>query len=204
MSEFMQIPRNSGEGPVLAVFYLFALTIVVLALTNLIFWRSTSVLNLIASALWPTILILSHWQMYRDEGSLGNYLVNRLEPFASEHFTELQFQQKGSPLLCFGYRFAGRARYLLKVRIKGVTQLNWSAGQASALRGEDMDDWSVVLWFQKEHVVHNTAPHYGLRIIGPCGQLATAKALGGQFLGFLSQSGLKFEPAEQQNSFVPV
>lgn len=197
----MTLPTHALRGPLQAAFYLLLMGLTGVSVQNLFVLREWWIL--LASVFWPALLLLSLRELYASEAGWENFKRNRLRPFASQEFVELEFDEQ-ERWLCCGYCLAGRDYQLLKVPIRGITRVGWSAGQASSRAGKDMGDWSVIVWFDPSQVVKCTASVRSLFILGESGELAVVSELGRDFLAFLAQAGLQFEPGDGDHAFLPV
>ena len=201
MVEEMSIPRAKGLALIAGGGYALVLLFAVLAVLNLVHWDDSGITSLLASVVWLAILGFSVAGMFESERGFSNFLSNRMEVFASDHFVQLEYDQE-EPLLIIGYRLGKTTRYSLKMKASGITRVGWSAGQGSSRTGQDLDDWSVVLWYEEGAPVLDTW-NLGLRILGPEQAKEKAEALGQQLLHFLESSGIKFELGPRPNTYTP-
>ena len=173
----------------------FALLGSISAAYNLILFKQMSIPTLVVSAIWLLFIFYSIRQSCRDQGGVRQFFINCLGTFAMHQFVEITMQDSSRKVLRFGYQlFAKRFYYLKDVQCDRIKTVNWSLGQATSLAGRDMNDWSVVLWFENDSESPlaweppNKALHgisHAVRIVGPSRKKYKTEELGNKFIKFL-------------------
>lgn len=193
----LRIPRR-GSPLGTTVFGLISLILLLVAIWNLFNVASVSAGSIAASLVW---LLLVAWIVIvnlREEGGARQYLINRLGAFFRHHFVRAVPDDGKADQIRIGYLLLGRPFYYLVVDVEAISSIDWSSGQATSMRGKDMADWSVALWYW-----HPDGPRRksfpGVRdeaifIIGPNGPREAAESLGRQLAEFLTLVGIELQP----------
>ena len=122
-----------------------------LAITNLLDEEPISTIGQISSVLWVFLLIALLYALFEQGprkaalGLLACCIQNRF----------IEVRPDSDPLIEIGFQFMSRKFYQLQVRASGITDLYWSAGQASDRTGQDCHDWHVVLWFEPDSAIQD-------------------------------------------------
>jgi hypothetical protein len=190
----MDIPtriRDSAGEVVLTVVVVF---FVLLAIVELILAAYVPIQALVPAGLWLAFVFFGVRSSIRSEGGIRQFLIRRVGVFACRHFAEIA-PGDGQKVLSFGYDWFGRRLYYIRIMAGAVRSVKWGAGQASSLSGRDMNDWHVIVWFEREQATtldwnHVSRPKYGLHIVGPSQEKRKAEALGKNLAEFLHKRGL--------------
>lgn len=149
-----------------------------------------------ASILWLGLVALSLWSLTQDQGVTAA-LRSLLSCFGSVHFVEV-----AEGRLRHGFGLLGREFTLQALPGSALASLSWSTGQASSMVGEDMDDWSVVLWFRFDERSGPPASwgREELWLLGPQQAKSKADELGLRLVAFLRRQGVGLR-REAERSF---
>jgi hypothetical protein len=129
-------------------------------------------------------------------------LVACLGEFSRRHFAEA-VRDGGRTVLGFGFELLGRKFYYLRIERGQVASVVMDTGQATAMAGRDMNDWSVVLWYREAC----RRLRFGFRageevyIVGPCGPKQEIAQSFAAFVEFLRAAGVELRPGEREYEF---
>jgi hypothetical protein len=185
----------------------FVVFFVGLGVRNLRDWRATPTIALVASALWLLLVATMLAGACREAGGPHRLLLDAIGAIAGRHFVAIEREDGGQPLVCFGWRRLGWRVYHIKIRSDGIESVSWNAGQASAMSGDDVDDWSVAVWFATASVATSARPvdrrsALSLHLVGPSGSHRRIAELGHVLVAFLRSAGLPLVEAEGGAKFV--
>lgn len=199
-----EIPPLGG-----ARFFLILATIiaffVAVAVYNLIHSAGLSTFESCGSIVW--LIIVSLWIVvaYFEAGGLRQMTVNLLGMFAHHGFVQVERDQDGSELICYGYEMFERRHFYFKVPVGLIARVHWSAGQASDVSGRDVDDWTVGIWFHPDGGPFTWTPDdwrtKTLHIVGPHLPRRDATALGNALVKYLRDRGVRLDPTEKDCEF---
>lgn len=203
----MELPPNGNAivGRLFVLgFYAFVLVPAALAGYHLVHLKSTPLLSVVASVLWLSFVGLIVTGSVREDG-VRQFLVNRLGDFSNRSFIEVVAQADQSQRICFGYVMFRRDFHDFEIEARALSSVEWSTGQATALAGEDMDDWHVTFWY---HHPKGPQPRVfpGMRpdephCWGPSGSQGVIEAFGLSLVRFLQQAGIELEPTDDPTKF---
>jgi hypothetical protein len=95
--------------------------------------------------------------------------------------------------LHFGYELWGRRLHYLEISAGHVESVYWGPGQGTAMAGRDMNDWSVVMWYDDipgcRKVNPSFKPGLEIYIVGPTRHREATEILGLAFIEFLHAAG---------------
>jgi hypothetical protein len=201
----LELPGLGGRGcgVVFAIVFVggFVGGFVALAVDNLIHYRTAPLLGLVPSVLWLALVAFVVVMTLVEIGVWGS-LVACLGEFSRRHFAEA-IRDGGRNVIGFGFVLLGRKFYYLRIQRGQVVSVVMNTGQATAMAGRDMNDWSVVVWYREPR----GTPRFGFRagedvyIVGPAGaKQQTAQFFAG-FVEFLRAAGVELHPGERENEF---
>ena len=186
-------PRVGAFAATLA--YLLIATFVLLAAGNLIFLPEVSIVSALASVFWLLLVGGIVITNVLEEGGVRQFVINRMGIFAAQQFIRAEPNEKEFGI-SIGYVLLGRSFSYLRLPVTAITSVQWSTGQATALAGRDMQDWSVAIWYN-HHQGPRRKPFPGVRneevyLIGPTGEKEQVEAFGLQLVAFLTRLGVEF------------
>ncbi len=195
----MPIPtsRTLKRTLVLAGSFTFVSGSVGIALFNLASPRSTTWGALVASVIWLLLVSSSVIGLCIDAGGLRMFVLYGLGKFAGGHFVRLQRRPDDDSLACFGYRICGWRIIAFRVPLRGIAKVNWGEGQGSALSGEDWNDWSVCLFYDRgvatpSDLFSGLKQSQGVYLVGDDGPKQAAAEFGQNLVAFLDRCGGEF------------
>jgi hypothetical protein len=203
----MVIPVLLRERAFSAVVYTIVAVTVALAVTNLRQWSAVPVIARGASVMWLLLVGAMVLETCRQEGGPLQFVINRVASLFAVGFVEVVRTEGGGSVVRFGGLMFGCRFPRLEVRLDGIVSVGWHTGQASALAGRDMNDWSVVVWFDFGAMTLSKArrwPHRGqdVHCVGPSGPRAEAAELGARLVELLRGAGAALAPTEGGVKFV--
>ncbi|HAH20586.1 MAG: hypothetical protein A2Y00_01085 [Omnitrophica WOR_2 bacterium GWF2_43_52] len=197
----MTVPRSIGNTIFFATIDVIVIFFGMLSVFNL-FSRTA----LIASSVWLVFVVAMVWAACRVEGGPDKFLINRLGDLVGRQFMLVVPQSAQSAEIRFGYQLMGQRFYQCTIAIDRIKSVEWSPGQASAVAGRDMKDWSVFLWFNREGSRKNEKwsrkPGQDIHAIGPARRREETEAFGLLFVDFLRSSGVELVQGEKNTCFV--
>ena len=175
-----------GEMVFVIIIYTIGFAGLYFAIHNLLFVRPLPLIGLLSSLAWIAFISALVISGCRRTGALQN-LINFIGTFVRNRFVEVATNDAGVPILCFGYKFAYRRYYFLKLRTDGINKIDWSAGQGN---NPDKDNvWNVDIWFNREAVEFDGSYYRcGVYIVSPSGRKARAEKFGQGFIEFLKHN----------------
>jgi hypothetical protein len=199
----MPVPAP-GEGCGVVLLVLFLAGTVALAVYNLSDYPDLPFLGLVASVLWLALVSFTFVTGVWVAGGLWMSAVHALGEFSPAHFVEAR-RAGDQTVIGFGYELFGRRFYYLRLDPARVESVVMNTGQATALAGRDMNDWSVVVWYWKSDVPPpEPDPNLNDRevyIPGPAHARATTEEFFRPFVAFLRAAGVPLEPTEKETAF---
>ena len=196
----MELPRRERSAPV-DIFSAFVVLFVGVAIFNLINYESTPLYAIILSIVWLLIVGIGSGFSIEDNGGFGFAILEFLSGFSSRQFIEVIHIKYGNPLVSFRFELLFRSLTRLKLRSEVISSIEWSSGQATSLAGQDMNDWNVVLWYDRGSRKHRSgAPKRELFIVGPSGPKDDAVALGESLVQFLRSNGIDLLATERMRA----
>lgn len=158
------------------------LVLCLLALNNLA--RAPLSVGGVASVLWLGLVALYTAGGLVACGGLAGLARGALHLFSRVEFVGLN----GAGDLQHGFVLWGQEFTLDSAPLGSLSSVRWSPGQASSMTGEDMDDWSVTLWFQGEELEPrpwSDSPW----LLGSQGPGRATSRVGERLVAFLRRSG---------------
>lgn len=185
----------------LSVFILFS---VLLAIYNLCTWTAV-----IPSTIWLLLVGFVLGSFIKTDG-WKKFATDILGGFAREEFIRTIHLGSNEPCLQYGFKMFGQRFPYFTVVVKKIESVEWSTGQASHFAGKDMDDWSVLVWYdhcdpaksQRARSYNSRKPDQDLYGIVMSGKKETTAVLGHALIDLLRDAGVKFSQGENDNSFV--
>jgi hypothetical protein len=161
---------------------------------------------MIPSIIWLMLVTAGIVHQMREEKGF----VKFLEVFAFKPFAEVVETGPNTWDLRFGFRMAGHCLFYQGIPLNKIESLVWSSGQATSLAGRDMNDWTVVLWYDHDDPVksehkkkwkhyHPDQDPYSVNFSGP---KEDAAILGREFLALLKNAGAVLVPGKDDCTFV--
>lgn len=204
----MELPRP--EGNVAGVVALVVISFfVVVAIFNLANYRnfptSASVLSVVFLVPISVGLCLMTSDVFTQ--GLRHFSVERMAPFSPSHFVEVLQRTGDEQVVRFGFILFDRQFIQLQITESEIASVEWSSGQATALAGRDLDDWTATVWYHqkgsKRWITANCYSDEASHRIGvpaPCG---TAAANANELVTYLESSGIAFRQSPDANRFTP-
>jgi hypothetical protein len=200
-------PTGRGCGVIFALVFVggFVGGFVALAVDNLADWKATPTIGLVASVLWLAIVAFAIFVTLSALAEIGvrQSIAACLGEFSRHHFVEAG-RDGDRTVIDFGFTLFGIRFDYLRVTGDQILAVRMGTGQASAFAGQDMNDWSVVLWYRD---FGKPARFFqGLRIdevyiVGPAQARAATEPWFREFVEFLRAAGVALVPGEQENEF---
>jgi hypothetical protein len=113
--------------------------------SHLVHFETTSLLLVALSVGWLLLVGASVVGLVREAGGVVPWLEELVGHLVGRRFLAVEADGRGVSRLCVGYRLAGLRVHHLVSTLDGSRKIEWSRGQASAITGEDMEDWSLTL-----------------------------------------------------------
>lgn len=194
--------RAPDRGCGVIFVFLFVGSFVALALFNLVNHYQTGWWGLIASVLWLALVVLALWGTLREVG-VREAAVHLLGEFSQRHFVEAAGE--GDELVIgFGYTLFGRDLYYVRVPGERVAALNMGSGQATAVAGRDMNDWSVACWYHNPDSPEKPIvglPANELHLVGAPWAKAETERTFRELITFLRAAGVELQATEDDHKF---
>ena len=198
LAELALPPDNSACGAGCALVFVGAF--VALAIVNLTSGTGVPLVGHVASVLWLALVALCVGLALWSAGLRGT-AVACLGPFSKRHFADAR-RAGDAPLLGFGYELFGRRWYFLRLRPELRVSVTMNTGQATALAGRDMRDWSVVLRYRAARAVPNEGHALDeVYVVGPARERARTAELSASVVAFLRAAGVELLPGTSETEF---
>jgi hypothetical protein len=203
----LELPAPGGGCGVdaLACFLSFFTGLAVYHLTTISHPPALGVVGVVAAVLWLGLMAFGFGSTFYVFGPCGS-AVACLGEFSKRHFVEA-VRDGERAVVGFGFELLGRTFYYLRIEHRQLVSVVMNTGQATALAGRDMNDWSVVLWYHYPHRHLRRRPLPNFRggeevyIVGPCGPKQQTAQFFGAFVAFLRAAGVELRPGEKENEF---
>ena len=199
----MDVPP-SGGAVLVVVFWTALLFFVAVAISNLVDYASVPLFAIVLSVLFLLIVTISITVSIRDEHGLRLFMVNRMASIAAHHFVETT-SLHGDDMVRFRFTLLGINFNQLEIRRAKLASVVWSSGQATSMAGHDMNDWNVVVWFNrkgsKRWISASEYREEDLHVVGPSGPKQEAAALGGSLVDFFRSAGIELHPTKNDCEF---
>lgn len=196
-------PEGAACGVVFLV--LFVGFFVALAVYHIANFSETHIVGVVAAVLWLAFVILASWAAIHSAGGMRVSAIATLGEFSSRPFVEVS-RDGDRTVIAFGYELFRRRFYYLRVERERIVSVEMNTGQATALAGRDMNDWSVILWYRdptctppRKHVegVRDDEVH----IVGPAQAKAITAEFFAAFVAFLRAAGVELHSTAKGNEF---
>jgi len=108
----------------------------------------------------------------------------------------------------FVFKVLGHRFIHCSIALNAIESVEWDAGQATDRIGRDMNDWTVILWFDHNDAAESLRrrrlpkPDQEVYVVGPERRKKTTEAFGLSFVEFLRAAGVILVPGEKENCFV--
>jgi hypothetical protein len=163
-----------------------------LAVKNLLEIRGSSILAIVASALWILLLTLVTGGMLYASGP-KQAAVNFLGHFSRKHFVALVPTGGGPARIGFGFQLFGLKFYRLLADLGGIAMVDWSSGQGSHFARKDIGDWDVAVWVSRESIRGTRPPGIGhdamvIYLAGFCHPRSIVESFGRELVEFLQKA----------------
>jgi len=197
-SDELVIPTLLGGAGCATVSCGIILFFVAVAIFNLAMYHTTPGWGITLSIIWLAIVALGISAGCLGNGLARQFVIESAEWFSRRRFAVIERYELGSAVICLAYELFGRRITTLRARAAGITSVTWSTGQASHMAGRDVDDWSVMMWFDQDSALTPRPRQYGMKrsdckIIGPPQRREDADELGGAFVELLARAGVALE-----------
>ena len=198
----MDIPRSES-----AVFDIVFPTVVVffvaVAISNLVDYESVPLYSIIFSVLWLLIVATIIKVRILDERGVHQFIKNRLADLSAHRFVELIPQHGDDLMVRFGFTLLGREFNHLQIPRATLASVRWSSGQATQLSGHDMNDWSVVVCYNRKGSGKTIVSDHreDVEVVGPDGPKREAAALGASLVDFFRSAGIELHPMKNECGF---
>ncbi|HAA57715.1 MAG TPA: hypothetical protein DCE42_23310 [Myxococcales bacterium] len=152
-----------------AVLLCVAILITWLAIYNLLSWHKTGLWSILPNILWLMVLLLPLSAHILERG-VYQTVRDLLLPFIPPRYVCIDSAQQTFSL------YAGPPAYaicLFQLPLEDIQSFSLSAGQATHMAGQDMDDWSMFLHLPPKE---QQGEHQTIRSIGESGSRATMEA----------------------------
>ena len=184
-------------------YYLLLLTLTVLAISNLVRIGWMPCYAIVASTVWLTLMALLLYGAIDNDGGVLLFLINRLGVFSRSHFVEADFTGGHPEAVRFGYKLCDHRFYYRRIECQSVSSVEWCAGQATAMAGQDMNDWHVIVWYHHPRPRFSILGHRGeeLHVVGMSGPKDAIERLGLEFVAFLQSAGVPLRATDNPTEF---
>ena len=173
MSEVFRFKQPLADWLTHVTFISIAFVATCIAVANILVIRPITVFPMLCSAGWLAIVFF----VCREEilvYGLKEWLIRLLGMFVLHRKLRITPEADKSRSIVYGYSFAGREFQRLKFRVDGLKLISFGPGQASAMRGKDVNDWQGTLEFEPKSAICNMKEYkYGLCFLGPRGRKNT-------------------------------
>lgn len=175
---------------------LFVGAFVALAVYHLATWSEPPACAAIAAVVWLGLVGVCLLGAMQSVGLRG-VPAACLGPFSARHFADAR-TENGRTVIGFGFELFGRRLYHLRVTPEQLASVDMSSGQATAIAGRDMADWSVALWYRDSPASARDPEVY---LIGPARAKETTAELLAVVVAFLRTAGVELEPSAREGEF---
>jgi hypothetical protein len=180
-----------------------------LAISYLMHSRSIPWVTLVAAGIWVLMVAGFIAGALIDDGGCSplQFLINRMGVFSARQFVLIERPLEAPPVVSFGYRVGKHRLFYFRLRLDGIDSVEWSSGQATAIAGRDMDDWSVFIWYDPGLIVRRfprliRSRGRSVHCIGDPGPKEATAEFGGRFVALLRAEGADFEKLQEGRKHV--
>lgn len=171
-----------------------------LAIAHLVSPGQSPAIALVASTAWLGLVVFMVVGFLVMEG-VRRTIVSVLGLVSRDHFVQVRPGEGDEARLRHGFRLLGIVVPFDVVPLGQVRAVSWTLGQASGRIGEDLDDWSIVLWHASPLPRDGASSSEGHLIVSPERARATIEPLGLTLVDFLREAGVPLV-AEEETRFV--
>jgi hypothetical protein len=202
MPDELTLPKSQGAGPGQFIMLGIVLLFSYLATLNLSHHTAT-----VPSTLWLSLVgFVVVGGLIAERGPWG-LAKAFLSEFAQREFAALK-RLRGTPAICLGFEWHGRRFIQRTIPLDHIASIEWRSGQATAMTGRDMGDWSVFLRLDSSkpstHPEKKAVRNRTLAVltVGPPRAKEITEAFGASFIAFLAERGVQLTPAGESNVFL--
>ncbi len=178
-----------------------------------VIFSSFAVINLlnqvgvIASVLWLIIasfISFSALKNIYDYVSIKYFLIDVFSFYAKKEFAIIESRKSKPSIVRFGYDFFGFQAFGFSIPIDKIKEVSWSSGQATAITGEDMNDWKVCVKFDNNPPLISKEYDFHLMPTNDATSLHNEEAqkLGLEIVDFLSKGGTQLIKGKSDNIYL--
>lgn len=192
-------PRSRGKSIWLCFLTAFVVFFVILAAFDLL--REEA---LIAPILWLSLVGYGIWECIKYEGGFRKCAINIMGVLAGTEFIEIAHSDNQPTEIWFGFQLFGWRHVQRNVSLEKVQTVEWRPGQATAMRGRDMKDWSVALWIMNDGATETRSwkPGQHVHVFGPARRREDAEIIGLAFVNLLRSAGVPLVRGHEETCFV--
>ena len=198
----LKVPKSIGAVIRTTVLTTIILFFIFLAIYNL--FNSTAT---IPSIIWLLLVAFIFWDSGKSKG-YKQFAIEILGAFSLKEFVQTIRRENGHNEIQFGCQMFGRRFLYLTVATVKIDHVNWKTGQATDMAKRDMNDWSVLVWYNHGDSVKSQKrakrphPNQDLYIVGPPGRRKEIETFGLVFIEFLRKSGVTIVQGNNKCTFV--
>ena len=195
----MDLPRPDGAF-FAAVFSIVIFVFVAAAFVNFASYRFVPTYATVLSAIWLMIVAAGVYYAVTDDYGIRNFIVNRTAAFSRHHFVEVRQSVDNDQIVRFGFTFFKRRFTQLQIPASKIVSIEWRPGQATSTSGRDMNDWHVIVWYQRKGAKRYTETGYreeALHFVGPSGPRSKTATTGRGLLAFFESVGIVLFPSNE-------
>lgn len=198
----MRVPRTASSLVGAIAISMFLLFFIFLGLFNLFHGKAV-----IPSIIWLLLIGAAISGPCREKG-IRRVASDIWGSFSLNRFIQTIRHENGHNEIQFGYRLFGFRFKYVSIRADKIARVNWRAGQASSITGQDKNDWSVVVWYdhgdpvKSQKRIKRNYPDQEMHIVGPMGRKQTTAEFGQAVVTFLRNSGASLVRDDNDCTFV--
>jgi hypothetical protein len=204
----LTIPKSKSD-----VVFTFGLTLFAWAASAFAVWsllqgfnEPGEIVSFLASISWLSFFTMGLRAEIQRQGSFKKLALRAFGHWFGRLFVRAT-ASGNPPSIQFGFQLLGRTLIERTIPTADIETVEWSSGQATSLAGRDMDDWSIVLWYDHhnpekpgEHLWRQK-PRQDLEIVGPSRAKSVTQEFGLQFVKFLRASGANLLDTDNPDRF---
>jgi hypothetical protein len=191
-------PTGSACG--VGCFLVFVGFFSTLAVSHLARYSETHIVGIVCAILWLLLVAICTVGGVQAAGGLRGTAVAALGVLSSRHFAEAA-RDGDRVVIGFGFELFRRRFYYLRVERERIASVVMNTGQATALAGHDMNDWSVVFWYREPDRNPPRVRDDEVYIVGLPGPKDVTGQFFAQFVAFLRAAGVELHPGERENEY---
>ncbi len=161
----------------------------------------------IPSILWLALVGTIIFGFLKEFGP-KQVLIEVMGFFAPKQFIWTVPRDDTTKEIHYGFQVFGHRFSYWKIPADKITEVYWNTGQTTHQVGRDMNDWSVVVWYEHNDPAktlkrekYSKNPDQELYLIGPPGKKEDTTAFGHSLLDLLRKSGVSLIPSEDECHF---